>query len=608
MTNSVCRKLRFFDIVLVLTIFILGTANAKVSVPSATSEFYVNDFANIFSEEEKSKMLEDALALADNYDGIQVVVSTVKSLNGNTVEEYALSMYNQYEIGKDDMGALILLATEDRQIRIELGRMMESYINDSEAGRLIDEYAIPYLRENNFSKGLIILQEALINHIIDEVYVPTEVVSAPNGNTMDEGNVILNSSQADTQLEISNSKNENAATKSGDNLGLVGWGIIFVFLAGCVTIIYKTSLKQIKKKEKELERTLKEIEAENNATIARFKAENDELSRVNNAIEELYFSSNSRYEEAERKISDLENQCEKLYNDNDKHIKNQKALETELSLLRERFERASKLHPNLEAEIMNMINEEIKEKDMAEARVVDDVIMAVLAKEVSKDIYEELRSAVRAYETLTDAQKSYVAADISRLKENCNLSRKLLDEYKAYLLEEENKRLACTAQDEMLAVIEDVGVMPTSRDVQRLKRARVAFENLGDGPKKYFDFAILKSLDNLLDIAIREFEREEEERRIREAEERRRQEEEERRRREERRRQEEEERKRREERRRREEEERRRREDEERRRREARRRQEQAEAARKRQISTSRSRSSSGLGGKSRGGGASRGF
>ena len=91
---------------------------AAPNIPTAASDFYVNDFANVFTEEEKSSLVKRAVELANSYDGVQVVITTVKSLDGYTVEEYANTMYNKYDIGKDNMGILILLASEDRKIRV----------------------------------------------------------------------------------------------------------------------------------------------------------------------------------------------------------------------------------------------------------------------------------------------------------------------------------------------------------------------------------------------------------------------------------------------------------------------------------------------------------
>lgn len=177
MKKSVKRFITLFA--LILMVFLTSTiAFAESNIPSATSDFYVNDFANVFSIDEKKRLMDNAITLSNEHDGIQVVVTTVESLDGDTIENYALEMYNQYGIGKNDMGLLILLSTGDRLIRIEVGKAMEAYINDSKAGRFINNYAIASLQKNKFNEGLINLQEALISEITTSVENETNLDSS----------------------------------------------------------------------------------------------------------------------------------------------------------------------------------------------------------------------------------------------------------------------------------------------------------------------------------------------------------------------------------------------------------------------------------------------
>ena len=74
-------------------------------------------------------------------------------------------MYNQYGIGKDDMGVLIPLVTGDRDVRMEIGTAMEAYINDAKAGRMIDKFAIEHFKNNEFDQGLIELQDGTFKEI-----------------------------------------------------------------------------------------------------------------------------------------------------------------------------------------------------------------------------------------------------------------------------------------------------------------------------------------------------------------------------------------------------------------------------------------------------------
>ena len=141
----------------------------KIAVEEQTDEFYVNDFANLFSNEQKQVMMERAVQLAEEFDGIQVVVTTINSLNGYEIEQYAYSMYEQYGIGNNSMGILILLSVEDRNIRIETGKTMQAYITDSKSGQLLDKYGMDYFVEDKFAEGLVSVQEAMISEIRDVI-------------------------------------------------------------------------------------------------------------------------------------------------------------------------------------------------------------------------------------------------------------------------------------------------------------------------------------------------------------------------------------------------------------------------------------------------------
>ena len=71
--------------VVLLCLMCTVTAIAATNIPEATSDFYVNDFADVFSESQKESLMNNAVALANENDGVQVVVTTVKSLEGATV-------------------------------------------------------------------------------------------------------------------------------------------------------------------------------------------------------------------------------------------------------------------------------------------------------------------------------------------------------------------------------------------------------------------------------------------------------------------------------------------------------------------------------------------
>ena len=190
--------------ILVMTVSLtaFGSNRYNVEVEKQTDEFYVNDFANLFTEADKQVMMENAVELAEEYDGIQVVVSTVNSLNGNQIEQYAYSMYEEYGIGKDSMGILILLSVEDRQVRIETGKTMQAYITDSKSGQLLDNYGMQYFRDDRFAEGLKSVQEAVIAEIRNVVPIDwnntnetLNVTEVPDAVAPTTGNEVNNGQQ-----------------------------------------------------------------------------------------------------------------------------------------------------------------------------------------------------------------------------------------------------------------------------------------------------------------------------------------------------------------------------------------------------------------------------
>ncbi len=170
--------------VLVLFPVMLTGCTEESKYPEPTKAFYVNDFANILSEATESMILSSGAALAEKTEA-QVVVLTVESLEGDTIENYALSLGREWGIGNEeqDTGVLLLVALEEREVRIEVGYGLEGAITDGKAGRFLDTYAVPYFQNDDFNTGVRETYRALINEVYvefgmedaaDEGYVPID--------------------------------------------------------------------------------------------------------------------------------------------------------------------------------------------------------------------------------------------------------------------------------------------------------------------------------------------------------------------------------------------------------------------------------------------------
>ncbi|MBX4195600.1 TPM domain-containing protein [Candidatus Parcubacteria bacterium] len=116
---------------------------------------YVNDFAGMLSSGTVSS-LEQSLSRFENQSGAEIAIVTVPNLGGDTVENYAVKLFEEWNIGKstEDNGLLLLISRDDRQIRIEVGYGLEPIVTDIESGRIIREIITPAFQNGNYDEGV----------------------------------------------------------------------------------------------------------------------------------------------------------------------------------------------------------------------------------------------------------------------------------------------------------------------------------------------------------------------------------------------------------------------------------------------------------------------
>ena len=126
----------------------------------------INDFANILSEEDKTKLRNQCAALRDS-GGAMVVVVTTPSLYGLDVADYANQLFKKWGIGskKEDNGVLLLIAPNERKARIEVGYGNESRLTDLEAKAIISDVIRPLFREGKISASVVAGTEAILKKL-----------------------------------------------------------------------------------------------------------------------------------------------------------------------------------------------------------------------------------------------------------------------------------------------------------------------------------------------------------------------------------------------------------------------------------------------------------
>ena len=133
---------------------------------------YVNDYAKIISPQNEDS-LNYYLKELNKKTGAQVAVVTLKSLEGESVEDVALNIGRTWGVGQKgkDNGIVILVSTGDRKMRIEVGYGLEGAIPDGKAGRIRDEYMLPFFKEGKMEQGIINGTLAVTQAIAEEYRV-----------------------------------------------------------------------------------------------------------------------------------------------------------------------------------------------------------------------------------------------------------------------------------------------------------------------------------------------------------------------------------------------------------------------------------------------------
>ncbi|MBI4312507.1 MAG: TPM domain-containing protein [Chloroflexi bacterium] len=156
MTIRVCLRkaiLPFAAISLAIALLGSGIASAQ-ELPRPVG--FVNDFAGLIPDDTEAE-LEALLQQFEQETQAEIAVVTIVNLGGDTIEGYAVRLFQRWGIGKKgvDNGVLLLVAQEERDIRIEVGYGLEPYITDGKAGRILDQEILPDLRDNNYALGLL---------------------------------------------------------------------------------------------------------------------------------------------------------------------------------------------------------------------------------------------------------------------------------------------------------------------------------------------------------------------------------------------------------------------------------------------------------------------
>jgi uncharacterized protein len=127
----------------------------SLEVPRHTGP--VVDVAGVLNSSDNAKISASLLRFQRVY-GPQLQVLVVPKLEDETIETYSIKVVDAWKLGaegKDD-GVLLLVATEDRKVRIEVGRGLEGDLPDAAAGRIIRAGIVPFFKQNQIGAGVLV--------------------------------------------------------------------------------------------------------------------------------------------------------------------------------------------------------------------------------------------------------------------------------------------------------------------------------------------------------------------------------------------------------------------------------------------------------------------
>lgn len=445
----------------------------NIKVKDQTPEFYINDYGNVFSEDQKNEIEKRAMDLNEKYNGIQLVITTLDSLEGYSIEKYATAMYNKFGIGKKDMGVLILFSSGDRQVRIEIGRGMEAYMTDANAGALLDDYAMEYLKNNQLAEGLINLQKAVITFIEDKVPVDWDSDSESTRLTETTSDNTQVEDEGSNAVQTTNAENIESTTEKSDySLPLIFWLIVIVATCGNSIGVFFS----FRKENRKLKKANEDIAIENSLRMERYERSIRNLER-----------------EAWDKKAEYQKRCEE-YERNLKASAHQiKELQRIIAKMQETHARAIALHPQLENEIIEMVENEFKD----EAKTVDDIIQKALTKSTDKDNVAVFGEAIEKYNSTSLEAKKYVKGDVETLNKRYEQSCELLREFQRVQKEKADKKAAKDAYDNMMRIAN--GVKGNRSNYEKLVKANNLYLGLSKAQQRFFPD------DNWLKEFYREF-------------------------------------------------------------------------------------------------------
>lgn len=175
--------------VAVLSFFALA-AEGLAPIPQLATR--VSDLTGTLTADQRAA-LEARLAQLEREKGAQIAILLLPTTRPETIEQFGIRLAEAWKVGRKgiDDGVIVIVAKDDRAVRIEVGYGLEGVIPDAVAKRIIEEQIVPHFRSGDFYGGLSIAVDTLARIIGGEALPPPRGERAEGALPGGEGAVFL---------------------------------------------------------------------------------------------------------------------------------------------------------------------------------------------------------------------------------------------------------------------------------------------------------------------------------------------------------------------------------------------------------------------------------
>lgn len=194
-----------------LLLFVASPAGAQ-TFPKFSG--FVVDAANVIPPDAEAALTQklDDLQRTTNH---QLVVATIPDLEGRPIEDYGYRLGRAWAVGlKDaDNGAILIVAPNDRQVRVEVGYGLEPILTDAFSSLVVNNQILPRFKEGDLPGGI----TAGVDALAEQLALPDAEAQA-------------RAAEAAAQFDRTNRSRTSSNGSGGSWFGLIFWGVVILFI------------------------------------------------------------------------------------------------------------------------------------------------------------------------------------------------------------------------------------------------------------------------------------------------------------------------------------------------------------------------------------------